>query len=234
MAVAEYQLKSELARVCLPAAGRVASRRLAWANSISLLFLIIGVAGMQSSLSPQRLVPPLEQPAPIIIEPLPPVTPPTAEQKPSEQQNDEDKPETPHIQAVTIDTPAINFAVPTPGTLLVPMSVAEAPAAGSIKRSVAPVVKPGPQNIQTTGKGGERPQPAYPEKATLLQIQGSVTLSLTVDDAGRVTSQELVESSGSPILDEAAQRDIKRHWIIPPAEFNGGHIFRVTIRYVLR
>jgi len=42
MEAAGYQLKSDLARVCLPAPGRTVPRRLAWANSISLLFLLIG------------------------------------------------------------------------------------------------------------------------------------------------------------------------------------------------
>jgi periplasmic protein TonB len=235
MAVAEYQLKSELARVCLPAPERQASRRPAWASSISLLFLLIGITGMQSKLPLLRTVPPLEQPAPIIIEPLPPVTPPpTAEQKPSEQQNDDDKPETPHVQAVVIDAPNINFSVPTPGSLLVPMNAAEAPQQGSMRRAAAPVVKQEPQAITTTGKGGDRPQPDYPERALLLQLQGTVTLLLKVDDAGRVISSDVTESSGSPILDEAARRDTKRRWTVPPAEFHGGRLFTVSIRYVLR
>src|SRR5271154_2126469 len=102
MAVAGYQLKSDLARVCLPAPGRIASRRVAWANSISLLFLVIGVLGAQSRLPARRMVPPMEQAAPVIVEPLPPVAPPTAEAKPTEQQNEDDKPETPHFQAVTL------------------------------------------------------------------------------------------------------------------------------------
>src|SRR5580658_10640168 len=114
MAVAGYQLKSDLARVCLPAPGRTVPRRLAWANSISLLFLLIGVLGSQSRLPALKAVPPLEQPVPIIVEPLPPVAPATTEAKESDQQNDDDKPQTPQIQVVTPDTPAINFAVPTP------------------------------------------------------------------------------------------------------------------------
>jgi TonB family protein len=234
MAVAGYQLKSELARFCLPAPERVASRRLAWANSISVLFLIIGVAGEQSRLPKLRVVPPLEQPAPIIIEPLPPVTQPAVDQKETEQQNDEDKQVRPQIQAVTLDTPAINFAVPTPGTLLVPMAVAPTPPEVSMKR-YAPVVRHEPTTVQSTGKGGDRPAPdRYPEKAQMLQQQGTVTLLVTVNDAGKVISAEIKERSGSPFLDEDAQRWVKHYWTMPPSEFNGGHVFLAPIQYVLR
>src|SRR5580658_6617295 len=104
MAAAGYQLKSDLARVCLPAPGRTVPRRLAWANSISLVFLLIGIVGAQSRLPALKAVPPLEQPVPVIIEPLPPVAPTTTETKETDQQNDDDKPQAPSIQQVTLDT----------------------------------------------------------------------------------------------------------------------------------
>jgi periplasmic protein TonB len=229
--MAAYQLKSDLARVCLPTPERVASRRLGWANSISLLFLVIGIVGAQSRLPARRALPPLEQPALVIVEPLPPVAPPAAEQKPSEQQNEDDKPETPRFQAVTIDTPAINFAVPTPGSLLVPMAVAPTPGEVALKKA-APV-QHDPTTIASTGQGGDRPAPdQYPEYALKFGQQGTVVLLVTVDDAGKVVSAEIKESSGSPILDDDAQKWVKRHWIIPPA--NGGHLYLAPIRYQLR
>ena len=67
MASTGYQLKSDLARVCIPAPGRTVPRRLAWANSISLLFLLIGIGGAQSRLPALMAVPPLEQPVPVIV-----------------------------------------------------------------------------------------------------------------------------------------------------------------------
>ena len=230
MAAAGYHLKSELARVCLPAPGRAVPRRLAWVDSICLLFLLIGVVGNQSRLPPRKPVPPLEQAVPVIIEPLPPVVQPTAEAKPTEQQNDDDKPQVPSIQAVTLDTPAVNFAVPTPGSLLVPMSVAPTPAETHLK-TVAPV-KHDPTMIDPTGAGGERPKPdSYPRIAEQLGQQGTVTLLLTVDDGGRVVLAEVHESSGSPILDGNAQNWVKRHWIVRPV--NGGHTFLAPIKYHL-
>ncbi len=230
MAAASYHLKSELARVCLPAPGRAVPRRLAWVDSICLLFLLIGVLGNQSRLPPRKPVPPLEQPVPVIIEPLPAVVPPTTAAQPTEQQNDDDKPQVPSIQAVTLDTPAINFAVPTPGSLLVPMSVAPTPVEGVMKRA-APV-KHDPTTIDNTGAGGERPKPStYPRIAEELGQQGTVTLLLTVDDSGKVISADIKESSGSPILDGQAQDWVRRHWIVRPV--NGGHTFLAPIRYHL-
>jgi TonB family protein len=231
MAVAGYQLKSDLARVCLPAPGRTVPRRLAWANSISLFFLLIGVLGAQSRLSALKPVPPLEQPVPVIVEPLPQVAPPTSETKETDQQNDDDKPQTPSIQTVTMDTPAINFAVPTPGSLLVPMSVAPTPVETALKQA-APV-RHEPTTVQSTGAGGDRPRPdQYPPIALQLGQQGTVTLLLTVDDAGKIVSEEVKESSGSVILDRSAEDWVKRHWIIPPS--SGGHLFLAPIRYQLR
>jgi hypothetical protein len=48
------QLKSELARICLPAPHAHAERNLAWTNSICLLFLIIG---WLASVRPRRPCP---------------------------------------------------------------------------------------------------------------------------------------------------------------------------------
>jgi protein TonB len=231
MAAGAYQLKSGLARVCLPSTAKTVPRRLAWVNSLCLLFLVIGILGSQSRMPSRISVPPLEQPVPIIAEPLPPVTAPAQEAKASEEQNDNDKPQAPTIQRVTIDTPAINFAVPTPGSLLVPMSVAPTPAEAAPLRIVAPV-KHEPTPISSSGRGGDRPDPQYPTIALQLGQQGTVKLLVTVDDSGRVVSADIQESSGSPILDYNAQETIKRRWIIPPE--NGGHLFLVPIHYVLK
>jgi TonB family protein len=228
MAAAGYHLKSELARVCLPAPGRTVPRRLAWVDSICLLFLLIGVVGNQSRLPPRKAVPPLEQAVPVIIEPLPPVVQPTAEAKPTEQQNDDDKPQTPSIQAVTLETPAINFAVPMPGSLLVPTSVAPTPVETHLK--AATPVKQEPTQIESSGKGGERPQPDYPIMYQQLGIKGTVVLEFTVNDAGRVVSLDLKQSSGSSILDQHTLDFIKKRWMVPPV--NGGHLFSLTVRYV--
>jgi protein TonB len=229
MAAVAYQLKSELARVCLPAPERTAYRRLAWANSLCLFFLLIGVTGVQSRLPAQKAVPRLERPVPVIAEPLPPAAPAAAEPKP----NEEDKPERPPVVAVTINTPAINFAVPTAGSLLVPLSVAPTPVEAPLKQAAPVRHEAPPATVQSTGKEGDRPAPyPYPHLAEQLGYQGTVILLLRVDDAGLVVSAEIHQSSGSMILDAHAQEWVKRHWIVPPV--NGGHLFLAPIQYRLR
>jgi protein TonB len=224
------QLKSELARACLPEPQRLVYRRLAWINSICMLFLIVGVVGAQSRMPGRRAVPPLEQPAPVIVEPLPPVVPASAPTQ-ADQPN-EIKPETQPAVAVTLDTPEIKFAVPTKGTLVVPLSVAPTPV-DTIVNQAAPVARPSePQTIQSTGRGGERPAPyPYPPIAEQLGHQGTVMLLIRVDDAGKVVSAEIHQSSGSAILDDNAQSWVKNHWIVPPV--NGGHVFLAPIHYQL-
>jgi len=140
MAVAAYQLKSDLARACLPAPDRSAWQRLAWVNSLCILFLLVGVFGAQSRVAPLKRPPPPDQPVPVIIEPLP-ATPPAADQKETAQNNDDEKQDAPRVVAVTLDTPSINFAVPTIGNLLVPISAAHPPA-GRTAESRAGAARP--------------------------------------------------------------------------------------------
>ncbi|HUD45186.1 MAG TPA: TonB family protein [Candidatus Baltobacteraceae bacterium] len=227
MTVATYQLKSELARVCLPAPDRDAYRRLAWTNSVCIFFLIIGVVGARSRLPMPKRPPPIEQPIPVIIEPL--VTPPSTEVKQIEPQNEDQKEIAPRVVAVTLETPAIDFSVPTIGNLLVPISAATAPPVAELRPS-APV-RQAPTMTGATGDGGDRPEPPYPELAQQLSQQGTVLLVLTVDDVGAVTSVSVKESSGSALLDRTARDWIKRRWIQPP--INGSHVFQVAIHYKL-
>ena len=44
-----YELKDELARLCLPAANRDANQKLAWVNSVCILFLIVGIFGARGT-----------------------------------------------------------------------------------------------------------------------------------------------------------------------------------------
>jgi len=229
MAAATYQLKSDLARYCLPAPDLDAYRRLAWVNSVCIFFLIIGVVGARSRLPVPRRPPPIEQPIPVIIEPLAP-PPPSTEQKQIEPQNEDPKEIAPRVVAVTMETPAIDFSVPTIGNLVVPMAAAPVPPPAELKQT-APV-RHAPTLTGTTGDGGDRPKPDnYPELAKQLGQQGTVLLLLTVDDVGAVTSISVKESSGSSILDRSALNWVKRHWIQPP--INGSHVFQAPIHYVL-
>ena len=215
-----YQLQDELARFCLPEADRDANRKLAWTNSICLLFLIIGLAGARSAANFTEPAPRVEEAVPTIIEPIKP--PPSPEVQ-KVQATDQSQSAAPQLVAVTLDTPAINFAVPTIGNLVVPNALAQAPSVAKL------VGQPRVHKISSTGAGGERPQPPYPPIALSEAEQGTVAVSLTVDETGVVTDIVLKESSGYPVLDRSTLEFIKRHWIIPP--LNGSHWFETTIIY---
>jgi protein TonB len=233
---AHYELKSELARVCLPAthAQAHAQRRLAWANSVCLMFLIIGVAGLRTRPPSPIKVKPLEEPIPAIIEPLPPPPANPQEQKEEDQNTRDTASEAPRVVVVTPETPAIHFAVPTIGTVIVPTALAEAPPLEPMRAPVqqaAAASKPKPKPLGNTGEGGDRPKPRqYPKMAEELGQQGAVTLLLTGDDAGTITSVQILHSSGWPILDQSAREWVQRHWILPAG---AGHLFQATIDYKL-
>jgi len=222
-------LKSELARFCLPAASRDPTRKLAWANSLCLLFLLVGLIGWKPGSIRIKPPPPFEQAIPIVIE-QPPPPPVRVEAQQTEDQKDQDKPEAPQVVVVTPESPAINFSIPTVGNLIVPNALAVAPPANPSKP---------PQTLQTqiiaiksTGSGGERPAPQYPQIAKDLGQQGTVLLSMTVDENGGVTAIEVKQSSGFPLLDRSALDFVRRHWLLPAG--TAGRVFEAPINYTLQ
>jgi len=224
-----YRLKSDLARVCLPDPRGRPHRTLAWVNSICFLFLLIGLVGARPTLPAPKAVPPLEEPVPIVIQPLepPPRPPDKAEQQ---EESTDDKSAAPRVVFVTPNSPAINFSIPTIGNTIVPNAIATAPGAAPL-RAITPVNRE-PSVIGNTGAGGDRPSPDYPEMASKFGQQGTVVLLLTVDERGVVESVTIEESSGSAILDRSAKDFIKRHWIVPPGA--GGRVFQASIVYKLQ
>jgi TonB family protein len=230
-----YQLKSELARVCLPAPHAHDQRNLAWTNSICLLFLAIGLVGFRPAPPPPIAVRPLEEAQPVVIETPPP--PPA----PVELNQDDIPPEKqdaapPKLVLVTRDSPTIRFSVPTPGgTLVVPEALSVAPPAPALEPQATAPPRRGPAQpnpLNNTGKGGDRPTPDYPRMAEQLGQQGTVVLLLTADEAGVIIAAEVKESSGSSILDHAAADFVKKHWTVPTGE--RGRLFQARIDYVFK
>jgi protein TonB len=228
-----YQLKSELARVCLPAPHAHAQRNLAWTNSICLLFLLIGLVGFRPKPPPPIAVKPLEEAQPVVLEAPPPPPPSTVDL--TQDQKPLDKPDSPPPPVVLVSrpSPAFKFAVPTPGgTLIVPNAMAVAPPADTSQQAAPSRPKPSqPSRLENTGERGERPAPEYPEMARQLAQQGTVELLLTADEAGVLISVEVKESSGSSILDRAARDWVRRHWTVSPGA--PGRLFQARITYKL-
>ena len=72
-----------------------------------------------------------------------------------------------------------------------------------------------------TGIASTHTVPPYPPIARRLGAEGKVTLNLTVNADGRVAQADIVTSSGSAELDQAAQQWIVAHWKYKPALANG-------------
>ena len=226
-----YELNSELARVGLHATDGDPDRKLAWVNSICTLFLLIGIVGSTPASIRIKPLPRIEEVNAAIVEPLPPPPQVTSDQQNQEPQNDQEQPDIPQVVVVTLESPTINFSVPTIGNLLVPSAIAQAPPVAPVKQSVAPLHNL-PTVLNTTGKSGERPQPPYPKIALDQGEQGSVMLRMTVDDAGLIKTIEVAQSSGFPVLDHSALEFVKRHWTVPPA--SGTRTYEATINYKLQ
>jgi TonB family protein len=223
-----YELSSELARLGLHAVEADPDRKLAWVNSVCILFLLIGIVGSRPASIRIKPLPPLEEVNAAIVEPLPPLQ---SDQQKQEQQNDQEQPDTPQVVVVTLNAPSIDFSVPTIGNLLVPNAIAKAPPAASLQQPVAPLHNL-PTVLNTTGNAGARPQPPYPKIALEQAQQGSVMLRMTVDDAGLIKTIEVAQSSGFPVLDHSALEFVKRHWSVPPDK--GARIYEATIHYKLQ
>lgn len=70
--------------------------------------------------------------------------------------------------------------------------------------------------------------PDYPPIAARLSEQGSVRLSLAIDERGTVVGAAIVTSSGYDALDAAAIAWVKSHWRYEPATRNGTAVSSTT------
>ena len=217
-----YELKDELARLCLPSASRDASQKLAWVNSVCILFLLIGILGARRGLIAIKPAPPLQEIVPVI---LAPVTLPPQETERKELP-DENKNDAPQVTVVIPPSPSVSFSVPTIGTLVAPASLASAPPLEPM-RTAAQIGA-----LSDTGSGGQRPQPPYPSIAKETGEQGTVVVLLGGDAAGNIISVDVKESSGFPVLDRATVDFLKRHWHLPTN--TDSRLFQTSITYQLQ
>ena len=212
-----YELKDELARFCLPSANRDANLKLAWVNSVCILFLLIGIAGARRGIIAIKPVPPIRQEVPVVVQPT--VLPPQAiAQKPEQAQPINQ----PRVLVALPSAPNVNFGIPTIGTLVVPAALASPPQAAPARIS----------SLNNTGAGGDRPEPPYPPIARETGEQGTVKLLLGADATGNVVSVDVKESSGFPVLDRATVDFIKRHWRLLAGDDN--RFFETSITYLLQ
>ena len=218
-----YGLKSELARYCLQSESRDTNLKLAWVNSICILFLVIGIVGARRGIISIRNVPPIRQVVPVVVMPrtLPPqaVAPQRREQP--RQQNQPAR-----VFVALPNAPNISFSVPTIGTLVGSADLASAPPLNPLQAPAQIVA------LGNTGAGGERPEPPYPPLAIQTGEQGTIVLLLDSDASGNVVSIDVKQSSGFPYLDHATVEYVKTHWHLPTDA--GTRRFQTSITFKLQ
>lgn len=124
----------------------------------------------------------------------------------------------PDMPTVVAPNPAIAFAEPV-----------NAP----VTKTPPPAAATQPAIIQLTlGEGeGDQPVPDYPVEAQLAGEEGTVVVSLTVNEDGQVTNAVAVGPCHWPILNSAAVRSLRSTW-----RFRRGpaRVYRVSIVYQLK
>ena len=169
-----HERAAALTRFCFEPDAVEANRVLAWVNAICAAFLLIGLLGLKPRAIVVQTKPgPATEAVATIIEPaVIPVQTLTAD-APGDAPGDVN--EGGPVVAVTLNTPAVVFAVPTVGNVLVPASLAQAPPANSL-RGVAPLNSTHVETVGSTGGGGNRPAPGYPLESLRALEQGTVVL----------------------------------------------------------
>lgn len=215
----QYQLKSDLAQYCLPSASRDDARRLAWANSICLMFLTVAIMGLRQPVFVLREAAPPPEPMPVVI--LPP-----AEQEPPPQQEDrQEEPEEtidemvemPLVAPVLVAAPQdVNFSVPVEGYVAVSSDARYVPPPPPIIPKAPPpdnIPRPEFRSIRFGGKEfRKQPPPNYPDEFQRNRIGGTVEALITVGTNGIPVKVEVGRSSGSPALDRHVCEFIRKEW----------------------
>jgi TonB family protein len=222
-----HTLKSELAQFCLPAVSCDPQRRIAWVNSISLVFLIIGCIGLKAPVLEIKEPPEIVEVVPVVFTPPPePAPPPPSDTAAAAPETEEIAPDTvvdmPQVlTVVAADAKGVSFAVPVEGPVIVapnPRFASAPPPVVAPPRPPPAVPKPTLFNPYKTSDTGRYPDPTYPRFLREKGMQGKVTLYLIVDANGTVTSVEVKNGSGYGPLDKHAAQWVKTNWQFPPGQ----------------
>lgn len=220
--------RSDLLELCFPASAPASEeiRRLAYANSICLMFLVLAIIGIKTPIFVIASHKEVEPAIPVVFEP-----PPVQEQQPvAEPQVDPDLTEpnldlvqeTPRVVPVlAVDSAQVAFAIPVEGPVILTPAKFAAPPPGILSPPATVPGNPGPSQVQalefdrTTQDGGSYPEPAYPRLALQRGMEGRVMLYVVVDESGAVRSAEVRDSSGWTFLDKHTLDHVKRSYQFP-------------------
>lgn len=231
----EYRLKSDLAAYCLPRSAKDETRKLAWTNSVCLLFVVVAIMGLRQPVFILREAAP--PPEPMRAEILPPVE---SEDKPREDPEEEEPEdvadelvEAPVIVPVMVAAPEnVTFSVPIEGYIQLapdarfvpppPPVIPKAPPADNIPRPEFRAIRFGGKEFR------KQPPPNYPDEFQRNRIGGTVEVLITVSTNGLPTKVDIGRSSGSPALDRHVSEFIRREW---RAEAGNSGNYRIAITF---
>ena len=135
---------------------------------------------------------------------------------------------------VTVPEERIELAAPaavaTPQSASAPAVVAKAGAASAPGRADA--IEPPYFNVAYLNN----PRPAYPPIARRLGLEGLVVLRVQVSAGGAPEQVAVAQTSGAPMLDDAAQKAVQG-WTFVPARRGDtpvAHVVEVPIRFQLK
>ena len=123
--------------------------------------------------------------------------------------------------------PIIDTPPGAPPTVSIAEEVAPVPAEKP-REVVAAVTKPGSESTQVAALGDSRvklphynvaylnnPPPAYPPAARRMRLEGLAVVRALINADGKVETLKLEKTSGSDLLDDAAQRAVKSWRFVP-------------------
>jgi len=232
-----YELKSDIAQFCLPASTRDSYAKYAYANSIFIAFLILGIVGIvKTPVITERPLPEIQEFMRVELPP-PPETPPQEEP----EEITETIPEvTPDAYTPIVVAPAnanVVFSVPVEGPVLVAPSVSMASAPPAVLRRPPPPAAPPPAAVgvirMSRGKGGPPgifPNPPFIPNLLKSGESASLEIYLEVDADGTKTLVEVRRSSGIRELDQKVLQHVRTRWRFDPI----GESRKYTWEYEMR
>jgi protein TonB len=115
--------------------------------------------------------------------------------------------------------PEFTFDAPPPPNAIQQVQQVAKPAPRPEVRPPPP--KPAPTITQKPVPGRRFERPEYPPASQRAKEEGETTVSVCVDEQGRMTDAKLVKSSGFPRLDEAALKGLVRTRLDPAKNSEG-------------
>lgn len=116
--------------------------------------------------------------------------------------------------------PEFTFDAPPPPNAIQNVQVVQSPAPRPEVRP-APPPRAAPTITQRPQPGRRFEKPEYPPASARAKEEGETTVSVCVDESGRMSNVKVVKSSGFPRLDEAAVKGLARTRLEPAKNSDG-------------